>query len=164
MRHSVPATVEDLDRAMRMLRESLAAAGFRGALYGEPGRWVVGPCGYWAARVTAVKPHPGGEAYRVVVLDTNTPIPSRPAVTPFAVLRAGALLKQPRSLWCDIFGSANTALDSVGLEVRLPEVRPGDIVVMLGQGAYTRSMIPPFNERERPVALVIGPGAGSFGR
>ncbi len=30
-----------------------------------------------------------------------------------------------------------------------------NVVVSLGQGAYTRSSIPPFNERERPAAIVL---------
>ena len=56
---------------------------------------------------------------------------------------------------CDIFGSANTALDSIGVGVRLPALALGDVVVSLGQGAYTRPLIPPFNERERPAAIVL---------
>lgn len=60
-----------------------------------------------------------------------------------------------------IFGSANTALDSIGVDVRLPALAAGDVVVSLGQGAYTRSLIPPFNERERPGAIVLNSGPGT---
>ena len=155
MRHGNPASVEELRRALGALRQHLAALGFRGDLYAEPGRWVVGTCGYWAARVMAVKSHPLGEEHRVVVLDTNTPVPCRPSMAPFVALRDGVVMKAPRSTSCDIFGSANTALDSIGAGVRLPALVPGDVVVSLGQGAYTRSLIPPFNERERPAAIVI---------
>jgi diaminopimelate decarboxylase len=156
MRHSKAAPVEELRHAMGLLRDSLAVMGFAGALYGEPGRWVVGPCGYWAARVAAVKAHPSGGEHRVVVLDTNTPVPCRPSLSPFIVLREGQLITAPRSLTCDIYGAANTAVDSIGIDVRLPQIALGDVVVALGQGAYTRSLIPPFNERERPGAIVIG--------
>ena len=76
-------------------------------------------------------------------------------------MRGGGLLNAPRSLTCDIFGSANTALDSIGADVRLPALELGDVVVSLGQGAYTRSLIPPFNERERPAAIVLGSESGS---
>ncbi|HWH67847.1 MAG TPA: hypothetical protein VNT26_00560 [Candidatus Sulfotelmatobacter sp.] len=155
MRHAKPASVEDLRPALEGLRQSLAALGFKGALHAEPGRWVVGPCGYWAARVVALKAHPLGGEHRVVVLDTNTPVPCRPSLAPFVVLREGGLLKAPRSLSCDIYGSANTALDSIGTAVRLPALALGDVVVSLGQGAYTRSLTPPFNERERPAAIVV---------
>jgi diaminopimelate decarboxylase len=160
MRHGKPASIEDLRQAIDRLRERLAAFGFDGALYGEPGRWVVGPCGYWVARVAAVKGHPLGEDHRVVVLDTSTPVPCRPSVAPFAVLRNGELRKEGRRWTCDIFGAANTALDRIGAEVRLPVLAVGDVVVLLGQGAYTRSLIPPFNERERPVAVVVGGESG----
>jgi diaminopimelate decarboxylase len=156
MRHGNPTPVEDLWPALGELRQRLAALGFKGALYGEPGRWVVGPCGYWAARVAALKRHPLSDAHAIVVLDTNTPVPCRPSPTPFVVLRDGGVLKTPGTLTCDIFGSANTALDSIGVGVRLPTLAPGDVVVSLGQGAYTRSLIPPFNERERPAAIVVG--------
>lgn len=155
MRHGNPASAEDLRHALGTLRERLSALGFRGALYAEPGRWVVGPCGYWAARVAALKAHPDGEDHRVVVLDTNTPIPCRPSLAPFVVLRDGSLLNTPRTLICDIYGSANTALDSIGSNVRLPTLALGDVVVSLEQGAYTRSLIPPFNERERPGAIIV---------
>ena len=161
MRHGNPASVEDLRQALKGLRERLEALDFHGALYAEPGRWVAGPTGYWAARVSAVKAHRRGEDRRVIVLDTNAPVPSRPSTAPFVALREGRLLDTPRILTCDIFGAANTALDSIGVGVRLPALVPGDVVVSMGQGAYTRSLIPPFNERERPAAMVIRSGSGS---
>jgi len=166
MRHGNPASVEDLRSALQTLRERLADLGFNGTLCAEPGRWIVGPCGYWAARVAALKVHPLGQDHRVVVLDTNTPVPCRPSLAPFVVLRNGNELGGPRSLTCDIFGSANTALDSIGAKVRLPALAVGDTLVSLGQGAYTRSLIPPFNERERPSAIVLdtGPRDGRLGR
>ena len=156
MRHGNPAGVEELRLACSTLRKRLGAFGFHGELQGEPGRWVVGPCGYWAARVGAIKGHPLGDDHRVVVLDTNTPVPCRPSLAPFVVLRDGVPLDMPRRWTCDLYGSANTALDSIGSAVRLPTLAVGDVVVSLGQGAYTRSLIPPFNERERPGAVVIG--------
>jgi bifunctional diaminopimelate decarboxylase / aspartate kinase len=156
MRHGSPASVEELRKGFSSLRERLAALGFNGALLAEPGRWVVGPCGYWAAQVSAIKPDPKGEDHKVVVLDTSAPVPCRPSMAPFVVLRGGRFLDIPKSLTCDIFGSANTALDLIGAGVRLPVLAPGDIVISTGQGAYTRALIPPFNERERPQAIVVG--------
>lgn len=156
MRHGTPAPVDDLRLALNRLREHLGALGFKGGLYGEPGRWVVGPCGYWAARVAAVKPPLTHAATGVVVLDTNSPVPCRPSLAPFVVLRDGHPLQESRNSLYDIYGSANTALDLVGAAVRLPEIDPGDVVVACGHGAYTRSLIPPFNERDRPVAVVLG--------
>jgi diaminopimelate decarboxylase len=103
-----------------------------------------------------VKAHPAGGEHRIVVLDTNTPVPCRPSLAPFAVVRDGLLVKEPRAWTCELFGSANTALDSIGSGIRLPALTVGEVVVSLGQGAYTRSLIPPFNERERPVAIVVG--------
>jgi diaminopimelate decarboxylase/aspartate kinase len=156
MRHGTPAPVDELRLALNRLREHLGALGFKGGLYGEPGRWVVGPCGYWAARVAAVKLPLTHAAHGVVVLDTNTPVPCRPSLAPFVVLREGQPLPEPRAFLYDIYGSANTALDLLGAGVRLPAIVPGDVVVAGGHGAYTRSLIPPFNERDRPEAVVLG--------
>jgi bifunctional diaminopimelate decarboxylase / aspartate kinase len=156
MRHGDPAAVKDLRDALNSLRQRLGALEFKGTLCAEPGRWVVGPCGYWAAHVAAVKGHPRSNQHRVIVLDTNTPVPCRPSLAPFVTLRDRGLLKAPRTITCDIYGSANTALDSIGMDVRMPALTEGDVVVSLGQGAYTRSLIPPFNERERPGAIVLG--------
>ncbi len=162
MRHGNPASLEDLRQALGIVREQLTALGFKGALYAEPGRWVVGPCGYWAARVAAIKAHPRGERHKAVVLDTNTPVPCRPSVAPFMVLRDGAVLKPPGTMTCDIFGCTNTALDCIGKDVRLPALAVGDVVVSLGHGAYTRSLIPPFNERERPAAISLSAESGNW--
>lgn len=155
MRHGVPAAPEDLRAAFTALRGELGRLGFQGQLWAEPGRWAVGPCGFWAARVAALKPHPLGASHKVVILDTSTPIPCRPSLAPFVVLRGGAVLKTPRAVTCDIYGAANTALDILGHQVRLPDLAVGDTVVSLGQGAYTRTLIPPFNERKRPAAIMV---------
>jgi diaminopimelate decarboxylase len=156
MRHGVPASIAEIRAAFGVLRERLLACRFQGELYAEPGRWVVGPCGYWAARVVAVKRHPTGDSHRGIILDTSTPVPCRPSLAPFVVLRDGVALREHTRITCDIYGSANTALDCLGKDVRLPPLEVGDLLVSLGQGAYTRSLIPPFNERERPRAVVLG--------
>jgi diaminopimelate decarboxylase len=163
MRHGQPARVEDLQEALGNLRRQLAAHGFHGSIHAEPGRWIVEPCGYWAASVAAVKSHPAIEAHRVMVLDTSTPVPCRPCGGPFVLLRDGEALQEAGKLSCDIFGAANTALDWIGRDVRLPAPRPGDLLVILGQGAYTRSLIPPFNERPRPASIMVGVQAGRSG-
>jgi ornithine decarboxylase len=156
MRFGNPAPFERMREAIAILRTNFSALGFKGQLYGEPGRWVVGPCGYWAARAVAIKPHPGGMDRRVVVLDTSTPVPCRPSLSPFAIVRDREVLQAAAvGVRCDIFGSANTALDTIAVDVPLPSVEHGDVVISLGQGAYTRALIPPFNERERPGAVVV---------
>ncbi len=70
-------------------------------------------------------------------------------------------LKERVSTSCDIFGSANTAVDLIGKDVRLPTLAVGDVVISLGQGAYTRSLIPPFNERERPSVIFVSTEFGN---
>lgn len=155
IRNGLPVATEDLRPALENLRFHLSELSFRGALVAEPGEWVIGPCGYWAARISAVKFHPFDTLHRIVVLDTATPVPCRPSSAPFVLLRNGEVREDPCSFLYDIFGSANTGADTIGLGVSMPQVRLGDIVISLAQGAYTRSLTGSFNERSLPGALVL---------
>lgn len=144
----------EMAKALVKLREHLRGKGFVGTLSGEPGEWVVGPTGYWLATVTSVKESPIDQQRRIVVVDTNTPVPCRPSRAPFVVLGQTRLdpIVTPAIGLVDIYGSANTGLDVMGRDVPLPEVRPGDILVSCGQGAYSRSLVSSFNERPTPRA------------
>lgn len=143
-----PADCDAMGAALHDLREALKRRGFTGMLTGEPGEWVVGHAGHWAAVVSAVKG-------RVLVLDTATPVPCRPSAAPFLVLRDGRLVADEPANQYEIFGSANTGLDTIGSAVALPAVMVGDVIVASGQGAYVRSLIGSFNERPLPAAVVV---------
>ncbi|MEA2326954.1 MAG: diaminopimelate decarboxylase [Thermoanaerobaculia bacterium] len=150
-----PVSTDALHVALNLLRRNLAARGFSGMLVGEPGEWVVGPAGYWAASVSAVKRHPTQPHRRLVVLDTATPVPCRPSAAPFILLRKGEVILNGASFQHDIYGSANTGLDMVGSDVPLPLVNSGDVLVSLCQGAYVRSLTGSFNERPLPAVAVV---------
>lgn len=91
-----------------------------------------------------------------LVGSADTPVPCRPSLAPVVVLRDGGLVQAPRSLTCDTFGSANTALGCVGAEVRLPARAVGDVVVFLGQRGL-HSLVDSSVQRARtPAAMVIG--------
>lgn len=154
MRNGTPVSADELRPALASLRAGLVRLGFSGALVAEPGEWVAAPCGYWAARVSAVKHHPIDDSRSVVILDTATPVPCRPSTASFVLLEDGGVSRAAPAGACDIFGSANTGADTIGIGVPLPTATPGDIIVSLKQGAYTRQLIGSFNERLPPRALL----------
>jgi diaminopimelate decarboxylase len=104
---------------------------FGGRAVVEPGRWLAGPCGVYLARVVRAKLSRGT---RFAVLEGGVNHLLRPLLTGQAFParapgRGGELL--PYTL----AGPLCTSLDRLG-EARLPELEPGDLV-MLGQaGAY----------------------------
>lgn len=150
------APVNDIARALGTIREVLASAGFSGTVTVEPGEWVIGPCTWLVARVAAVKPHPVEDHRTVVVLDTATPVPCRPCNGPFEVARDGCWLETDRGdERFDVFGSANTGLDTIGLDVAMARPRVGDVVAVAGQGAYARQLTGSFNERPLPRLSLI---------
>ncbi|MGV8080945.1 MAG: hypothetical protein AB2L22_12925 [Syntrophales bacterium] len=154
--NGVPTSSDSIEVALNLLRRTLERLGFKGSLYCEPGEWVVGPAGYWAARVSAVKRHPIIDEKRIIVLDTPTPVPCRPSEN-FHIHHVADSFEadnQDKRL-CDLFGSANTGTDTIGINVLLGDVKPGDTIIAVGQGAYVRSLIGSFNERPLPRVAIV---------
>lgn len=146
----------DLALATATIRTSLLAMGYRGRLAIEPGEWIVGPCAWFVARVSGVKPHPFEAERLVVILDAATPVPCRPSQGPFEILRDGAWLDADQAgATCDIYGSANTGLDTLGVRVTMAHPRPGDMLAIGCQGAYARQLTGTFNERKTPPIVVV---------
>lgn len=150
--------VEEYARALGRLEVRLRERGFGGETRVEPGEYAAIGCGWWAARVAAVKRQGRNPDGRIVVLDTNTPMSPR-ATTPMAVLRTGdagaSVVDEEPAGPCDIFGSANNERDRLASRVPLPALGRGDLVVVTRVGAYQRSLMTSFNERPVPPAHVI---------
>ncbi len=155
MLKGLPWPEKEMETALDTLRATLRDWGFAGMLTGEPGEWVIGPAGYWVARVSATKPHPFTRDKKICVLDTATPIPCRPSQAPFFLLDSQGQKKETGASKWDIFGSANTGLDTVGVDILLGDVQPGDIIISCCQGAYVRSLIGSFNERPLPLVITV---------
>jgi len=153
----LPIDAGALAPCFRRLRSELEDLGFDGRLAAEPGEWAVGSCGWLPGRVVAVKPHPLERDRLVVVLDVATPVPCRPSRAPFAVVRDGGLVApSAEPVECDIYGSANTGLDTIGTGVMLQRPKTGDVIAAAGMGAYARELTGPFNERPAPGTTVTG--------
>lgn len=153
----VPASSEEISCNIRAVRDRLSGMGFSGEVVVEPGEWVVGPCAWLVGRVSAVKPHPNDRQRRIVVLDTATPVPCRPSDGPFEVLRDGEWAEADGpTAPCDIYGSANSGLDTLGVGASMAVPNVGDVVAIAGQGAYARQLTGTFNERPVPTLVVFG--------
>ncbi len=120
----------------------------------EPGRYLAGPAGIYAARVLEVKPA-GGRT--VAALDGGIHHLLRPALlgTPHPVrLLAGDGRALGRPTRVTLVGPLCTSLDTLDPAARIPLPRPGDVVVFGQAGAYgfTQSM-PLFLSHPGPAEL-----------
>jgi diaminopimelate decarboxylase len=146
----IGAFAEGLDRLLRL------NDWFEGRIVVEPGRWLAGPCGVYLARVVRTKTSRGT---RFAVLEGGVNHLLRPLLTgqDFPSRAPG---RDGPELAYTLAGPLCTSLDRLG-EARVPELAPGDLV-MLGQaGAYgfTEAM-GDFLSHPRPAEVWIeGPNA-----
>lgn len=127
----------DVDALGRSLGELLEIHGwFRGELVLEPGRWLAGSCGVYAARVVRVKESRG---VRFVILEGGINHLLRPLLTgqPFPVraFRADGSSIEGDSGPATLTGPLCTSLDRLG-EVLLPGLDVGDYIAFGRTGAY----------------------------
>ena len=123
----------------------------------EPGRSVVAPAGALVATVVDVKSHPEGR--RFVVLDAGMTELIRPALYG-AFHRIAPVARDGRAeVTCDIVGPVCESSDTFGVDRRLPDPRPGDIVAVLDAGAYGAVMSSNYNRRPQPAEVLVDAGA-----
>lgn len=125
-------------------------------IYLEPGRFLVGPAGVLLTRVEYLKPHPtDGKSFAIVDAAMNDLM--RPAlygsnmaieaVTPHAV--------DPMT-W-EIVGPVCETGDFLA-HARKLALNQGDLLAILGAGAYGFSMASNYNSRGRPAEVLIDAG------
>jgi diaminopimelate decarboxylase len=127
-----------------MLAKFHAATGLQVRAVVEPGRWLVGPAGLYVARVVSVKRSRGT---RFVVLDGGlnhhlgaTGHLSHADAPPAELINLSRPDAAP--VTCTVTGPLCTPLDVLGRAVQLPEPRLGDLIAVLGAGAYGYSFSP----------------------
>ena len=124
----------------------------------EPGKFIVSDSGYLLTEVTVVKENPGinfihvntglnhllrpmmYDAYHEIVNLTNPDGPLQPY--------------QVVGYICET--------DNIGENRMLPQVRPGDILIIKNAGAYGFSMASNYNSRLRPAEVLIHQGAAKL--
>lgn len=137
--------------------EALSAArGRRIRLVLEPGRLLVAEAGILVTTVVSVKER-GGRRYvgvdttvgNIVVESVYHPYHRIEAVSP-----RGGCLDVPT----DVCGNTTHSRDFLGRSCRLPDLRPGDLLVLRDVGAYGYAMSSHFLNRPRPAEVVVDRG------
>jgi diaminopimelate decarboxylase len=129
---------------------AIRAAGLK--LLCEPGRYLVANAGILLTRVLYGK-HAGGKEF--VIVDAGMTDFVRPshynAHHDIVPLKDGA--RSERTV--NIVGPICESGDFLALDRRLPAVEPGDLLAVLGTGAYGFVMSSTYNQRPRPPEVMV---------
>lgn len=133
-----------------------AFAGYRGRLLVEPGRWLVAEAGILLSRVLLTKE---GESRRFLVLDAAMNDLLRPSLYEawHDIVRIGDDGAAARSTW-DVVGPVCETGDTFATDRLLPRCESGDLVAILGAGAYGASMASTYNSRVLPAEVLVDAG------
>lgn len=147
-----PPAVEDY---ARVVLNAVGDLGVRLVL--EPGRWLVAEAGALLARVLYVKENRGK---RFIIVDAGMNDLMRPALYQ---ARHGVLPVRRREgapVVADIVGPLCETGDFLAQDREVPDARPGDLLAILGAGAYGRSMASNYNTRPRAAEVLVSAGVG----
>jgi diaminopimelate decarboxylase len=126
----------------------------------EPGRFIVGNAGVLLTRVLYVKT-PGAAGrdgrQRFLVVDAGMNDLVRPALYDayHEVLPVGPPRNLEGSARCDVVGPICESADVLARDRRLGMVRPGELLAILGAGAYGSTMASNYNGRLRPAEVLV---------
>jgi diaminopimelate decarboxylase len=123
----------------------------------EPGRSVVNSAGITLYQVGAVKEIPGIRTY--VTVDGGLADNPRPGLygAKYSMLVANRA-EQPADKIYAVSGRCCES-DPLGTDIPLQEARVGDILAVLGTGAYTYSMAGNYNRLPKPAVVFVKDGA-----
>ncbi len=132
-----------------------ALAGFKGRILVEPGRWLVAEAGLLLSRVLLEKP---GEARRFLVLDAAMNDLLRPSLYEawHDIVRIGG--DEREHVAYDVVGPVCETGDTFATGRELPRCEAGDLVAILGAGAYGASMGSTYNSRPLPAEVLVDDG------
>jgi diaminopimelate decarboxylase len=123
----------------------------------EPGRAIVGPAGVLLTRVLYVKRN-GGKRFVIVDAAMNDLI--RPSlygathpITRAMIAQSGAAKAEP----ADVVGPVCESGDFLARNWPLPEVQPGDLLIVWAAGAYGFVQSSNYNTRLRPPEVLVEP-------
>lgn len=108
----------------------------------EPGRWIVAPCGWYAAPVTDLK-HSRGTCFAVLrggihhfALPVSWDLVHRVCVVPVEAWEAETTRPEVRQGTVSIVGELCTPEDALAHHVAVERLRAGDVVVFPDAGSY----------------------------
>ncbi|HVB76470.1 MAG TPA: diaminopimelate decarboxylase [Candidatus Nitrosotalea sp.] len=153
-----PAPGEFVQGLLQVLRAGCAERGLDvPELLVEPGRSIAGPSGLALYRVGAIKSVPGVRRY--VAVDGGMGDNLRPKL--YGARYEPLAVQDPDADPADevtIVGRYCESTDVLAENVRLPELRTGDLVVFPAAGAYHMSMASNYNGFPRPAVVLVGGG------
>ncbi|HEX9242554.1 MAG TPA: diaminopimelate decarboxylase [Anaeromyxobacter sp.] len=127
---------------------------FPGEVLLEPGRVLVGNAGVLATRVVGVK-RSGRKTFVVVDAAMNDLVRPSYYGAYHAIEPAAAPRPDAREIVCDVVGPICESSDFLAKKRRLPEPRPGDLLVVRSAGAYGFAMSSNYNTRPRAAELLV---------
>jgi diaminopimelate decarboxylase len=133
-----------------------ALAGFGGRILVEPGRWLVAEAGILLARVLLEKE---GDSRRFLVLDAAMNDLLRPSLYEawHDIVRIGGDTARERVAY-DVVGPVCETGDTFATDRELPRCEAGDLVAILGAGAYGASMASTYNSRPLAAEVLVDDG------
>ena len=135
------------------IREALA--GFDGRLLVEPGRWLVAEAGVLLSRVLLVKE---GASRRFLVLDAAMNDLLRPSLYDAWHDIVPLVDTGSERLAYDVVGPVCETGDTFAIDRALSRCEAGDLVAILGAGAYGASMGSTYNSRPLPAEVMVDGG------
>lgn len=144
-----PPHPDDYGRAI-----ATALAGWKGEVFLEPGRVLVGNAGVLATRVLYVKKN-GKKTFVVVDAAMNDLV--RPSFYGawHTLEVAGPPREDDREVTCDVVGPVCESSDFLAQKRKLPGPRAGDLLVVRSAGAYGFAMASNYNARPRVAEVLV---------
>lgn len=118
----------------------------------EPGRFIAGNAGILLARVLYVK---RGRAKNFVIVDAGMNDLIRPSLYDAYHEIVPVRKIARRAVVADVVGPVCESGDFLGKERRIPEPSPGDVLAVMGAGAYGFSMSSNYNSRPRAAEVLV---------
>ena len=131
-----------------------ALAGFKGRILLEPGRWLLAEAGILLSRVLLEK---HGESRQFLVLDAAMNDLLRPSLYDawHDIVRVGNEADARPHVTYDVVGPVCETGDTFAVGRTLPQCDAGDLVAILGAGAYGASMASSYNSRLLPAEVLV---------
>lgn len=111
----------------------------------EPGRALVGPCGFLISRVLYVKI---GRGKQFAILDAGMNDLIRPALYQAMHHICNLTAAPGRERRYDVVGPVCESSDRFGLNILLPHTQRGDLIAICSAGAYGQVMAMRYNQRD----------------
>ncbi len=130
-------------------------------LLSEPGRSIIGPACVTAYTIGSRKEIPQTRTYLAVdggMSDNPRPITYQSVYRPVVANRMSA----PITETVTIAGKHCESGDILLKDAQLPETQPGDMLVIMGTGAYNYSMASNYNRVPRPAAVLVKDGTAEL--